>query len=136
MTARPRRLRRRRDGDGCSDLAGPAATVDDRALVIAVAATAFAAAGIPPVPFMWRLCCLRLVLPSCGLTQGVVALTRGDLAAAWQCNPESPLTEVAAAAGVLRAAVASVVAALGRHAGRRSSLVNQWDHAAQLMGRA
>lgn len=98
---------------------------------------------------MWPLYRLGVVLPSCGLTRGVVALARGDLAAAWQWNPASSLAAVAAATGVLRAAVG---AATGRwlhvHVRPRWWLlvvatlavallwVNQWDHAAQLMGRA
>lgn len=118
------------------------------ALVIAAAAPVFAAAGIPPVPLMWPLYRLGVVLPSCGLTRGVVALARGDLAAAMEWNPASPLAAVAAAIGLLRAAVG---AATGRWlhvlvqprwwllvvATVAVALlwVNQWNHAGQLMSR-
>ena len=115
-------------------------------LVVALAAVAFAVVSIPPVPLMWPLYRLGVVLPGCGLTRGVVAVVRGDLAGAWGWNPASPLVVLAVAAGIARAAVGT---ATGRWltvriaprpwllgvAGAAVVLlwINQWAHADRLM---
>lgn len=115
--------------------------------VVVTAAAVFAVTGIPAVPLMWPLYRLGIVLPGCGLTRGVVAAVRGDLAGAWAWNPASLLVVAAAAAGVARAGV-------GRMTGRWLSVrvaprpwliglglaalamlwANQWAHAERLMG--
>lgn len=117
-------------------------------LVVAVAAAVFARSGIPPLPLMWPLYRLGVVLPGCGLTRGVVTVARGDLAGAWRWNPASLLVVVAVAAGVARAVVG---AATGRWLTARVAprwwqvalgvvavgglWANQWAHAEVLVGR-
>lgn len=79
--------------------------------IILAAAPVMAVAGIPRVPLMWPFYRLGIVLPGCGLTRGVVALARGDVAEAWGWNPAS----------VAVAALAPLVAArfvVGRWSGR------------------
>ena len=71
-------------------------------LVVAVAGPAMAVVGIPPLPIVWPLYRLGIVLPGCGLTRGVVALTRGDFPAAWRWNPASVVVGAFALAGVAR----------------------------------
>lgn len=116
-------------------------------LVVALAAVVFSVVGIPPVPVMWPLYRLGVVLPGCGLTRGVVAVARGDLAGAWRWNPASLLVVVAVAAGIARAAVGAVtdrwlavrvaprpwLLALGAVA-VAVLWANQWAHADRLMG--
>lgn len=87
-------------------------TADDRlrpatvaAALIVVAAPVMAVIGIPPVPIMWPLHGLGIVLPGCGLTRGVVALARGDVVGAWRWNPASLAAAAFAAAGVARLVV-------------------------------
>lgn len=116
-------------------------------VVVVAAAAVFAVEGIPGVPLMWPLYRLGIVLPGCGLTRGVVAAARGDLAGAWTWNPASLLVVLTAAVGIARAGI-------GRVSGRWLSVrvaprrwliglglaavaalwVNQWAHAALLMG--
>jgi len=117
-------------------------------LVVATAAAVFAVVGIPSVPVMWPLYRLGVVLPGCGLTRGVVAVARGDLAAAWRWNPASLLVVLAVFGGVARAAVGVAtqrwlavrvvprpwLLALGAVA-VAVLWANQWVHADRLMGR-
>jgi len=116
-------------------------------LVIAFAAFVFAVVGIPPVPVMWPLYRLGIVLPGCGLTRGVVAVARGDLVGAWRWNPASLLVVLAVAAGAARAAagmatnrwltvrVAPRPWLLALAAAAVVALwANQWAHADRLMG--
>lgn len=118
-------------------------------IAIAIAAPVFAVTGIPPIPLMWPLYRAGVVLPGCGITRGLVALADGDVAAAWRWNPASFLVAAVVGLGVARVAGA---AATGRwvhvRVGRRwwfvalsagavgALWVNQWWHAAVLMGRA
>lgn len=117
-------------------------------LVVATAAVAFAVVSIPPVPVMWPLYRLGVVLPSCGLTRGVVAIVGGDLIDAWRWNPASLLVVLAVAGGVARAAVGAAtrrwlavriapkrwLLALGA-AAVAVLWLNQWAHADRLMSR-
>lgn len=54
---------------------------------------------------MWPLYRLGIVLPGCGLTRGVVAAARGDLAGAWRWNPASLLVVLGGRRRVARAGV-------------------------------
>lgn len=72
--------------------------------VVLAAAPIFALVGIPRLPLMWPLYELGIVLPGCGLTRGVVALARGDLAGAWRWNPASFVVVAAVAATLVRTA--------------------------------
>ena len=49
----------------------------------------FAVFGLPALPTMWPMYKFGVVLPSCGLTRGVVEIFRGDLGRAWRFNPAS-----------------------------------------------
>ena len=72
------------------------------AVLVVVVAPVMAFAGIPPLPLMWPLHQLDIVLPGCGLTRGVVALTRGDLGEAWRWNPGSYVAVMGAVAVLVR----------------------------------
>ena len=115
--------------------------------IVVAAAPVFAVIGIPPVPVMWPLYRLGVVLPGCGLTRGVVAVVRGDLAEAWRWNPASLLVVAAVAVGMARAGVG---VATGRWLAVRVAprwwlialgvtavgvlWVNQWANTERLMG--
>lgn len=73
--------------------------------VLTVAAPVMAVVGIPPLPIMWPLYRVGIVLPGCGLTRGVVALARGDVVGAWQWNPASLAVGALALAGLARSAI-------------------------------
>lgn len=75
------------------------------AVVVFVAGMVFAIVGIPPVPIMWPVHRLGIVLPGCGLTRGVVAIARGDFGAALRWNPASYAIVVLGAAALARAAI-------------------------------
>lgn len=116
---------------------------------VAVAGPVFAVTGVPPIPLMWPLYRVGVVLPGCGLTRGLVALAGGDVAAAWRWNPASFLVALVVVLGLARAVGAR---ASGRwvqvrvewrwwlvalSAGAVGALwINQWSHAQVLMGRA
>lgn len=77
--------------------------------VVGVAVLAFGAAfaklGQPDIPWMWPLYRLGIVLPSCGLTRGVVAIFHGDLARSWEFNPASLVVVVLAGLLAIRLGV-------------------------------
>lgn len=71
------------------------------AVVVAVGAPTFALVGTPHASMMGPLYHFGIVLPTCGLTRGVVAIAAGRVGRAVAFNPISPV--VAAAALVLTA---------------------------------
>ena len=60
-----------------------------------VAAALLAAFGMPPVSIHGPPHFVGIMDPFCGMTRGVAAVARGDLAEAWSFNPASPLVVVA-----------------------------------------
>lgn len=118
------------------------------AVVGAGAVLAMAVAGIPNLPLMWPLYQLGVVLPSCGLTRGVVAFARGDLGGAWRWNPASAVVALAFVVVLVRAA-AGVTTGRWLHGHTRLRgwhvtvaavaiallWANQWRHADLLMNR-
>ncbi|HUP75848.1 MAG TPA: DUF2752 domain-containing protein [Acidimicrobiales bacterium] len=74
------------------------------ALVGVVAATLLAAFGVPPVSIHAPPHFVGIMDPFCGMTRGVAAVARGDLAEAWWFNPASPLVVVASLVMLSRSA--------------------------------
>ncbi|MGH3665143.1 MAG: DUF2752 domain-containing protein [Egibacteraceae bacterium] len=72
------------------------------------AAVLLAAFGMPPVELHGPLHYLGIMGPLCGMTRGVAAFTRGDLALAWAYNPASLLLVPGAAVVIGRAAYGCV----------------------------
>ena len=75
------------------------------AALVLVGGAVMAVVGIPNVPLMWPMYRFGIVLPSCGLTRGVVEIFRGDFARAWRFNPASFV--VVGASALVLAAVAT-----------------------------
>lgn len=70
-------------------------------------ATILAVFGMPPVSIHAPTHDWGIMSPTCGLTRGVAAATRGDLATAWAYNPASLLLVGGAIASIARALVGS-----------------------------
>lgn len=83
------------------------------------AALLMAVFGQPPYGFHGPLHYLGIMSPTCGMSRGVMWLTRGELALAWEYNPASL---VALPAGV----VALIRAVIGRLTGRWPNVFVRW----------
>lgn len=71
-------------------------------------AAALAIFGMPPVDLHAPTHNWGIMSPTCGMTRGVAAATRGDLSTAWAYNPASLLLVAGAIGSVARAVVGSV----------------------------
>lgn len=85
-----------------------------------VAAFVVAVFGQPPYGFHGPLHYLGIMSPTCGMSRGLMWLTRGNLALAWEYNPASLLL---APAGL----VAFTRALFGRATGRWPNLRIRWN---------
>lgn len=109
-------------------------------------AAVLAVVGMPPVSIHAPTHGWGIMSPTCGLTRGVAAAARGDVATAWAYNPASLLLVAGAVATVVRALMGSVTGrwvnvqlAITRWGGVVATMVlvileiNQQSHAALLM---
>lgn len=69
------------------------------------AAATLAVYGMPPIGIHLPTHGWGIMGPTCGMTRGVAATVRGELAGAWAYNPASPLLVGGALASVARAGV-------------------------------
>lgn len=84
------------------------------------AALLMAVFGQPPYGFHGPLHYLGIMSPTCGMSRGVMWLTRGDLGLAWEYNPASLL--------VLPAGLVALIRALfGRLTERWPNLFFRWN---------
>lgn len=74
-------------------------------LLVVVFVPVVAVLDVPPLPLMAALHEAGIIVPSCGLTRGLRAVARVDLAEAWRWNPASLFVAFATSVGLARALV-------------------------------